>query len=126
MSLRIRPGRDEDKNFILSTWLKSYRQLSTSSPVPTGEIYFKWAQDKIKKHLGSFVVACTDDSDQIVGYAVFEDDVLHYVYVKHSLRGFGVANKLLDSIPQCKEFTHFTRFSPFFKRRNLQFNPYRF
>lgn len=128
MSLKIRPAREADHNFILATWLKSFRELGTSRPVPEASIYFKEHQRKIKDRLASdkCLVASTDDEDQICGFMCYSDDVIHYVFVKTVFRGYGVANALLDRVPGAKQFSHFTKFTPFFARRKLSYNPYQF
>lgn len=127
MKLTIRAALPSDHNFILATWLKSYRELGTNYPVPEREIYFKEHQEKIKEALknGKCLIASTDDLDQICGFICYTDDVVHYIFVKVVFRRFGIANALLDAV-SVKQFSHFTKFAPFFKRRSLQYNPYRF
>lgn len=128
MSLQIRAALPQDHNFILATWLKSYRELVMQKPVPERDIYFREHQKKIKEKLESAkcLVATTDDSDQICGFICYESDAVHYVFVKTVFRRYGIANKLLDAAAHLSEFSHFTKFTPFFQRRKLTFNPYRF
>ena len=126
MSLKIRPMKDEDTNFILSTWLKSYREYGPS-PVPESSIYYKEHQKHIKSLLSSeSIVACTEDEEQIVGFLVATNQTAHYVYVKAVFRKFGVANRLIDSVKRLKYFSQFTKFAPLFEKRGLQYNPYKF
>lgn len=128
MNLQIRLALPSDHNFILATWLKSFRELTTNKPVPEKEIYYREHQEKIKSHLesGKCLIATTDDQDQICGFVCFTGDAVHYVFVKTVFRRFGIANMLLDAAVGMRQFSHFTKFSPFFKRRNLSYNPYTF
>lgn len=128
MKLQIRPALPTDHNFILATWLKSYRELGTSHPVPEKEIYYREHQEKIKYHLESSkcLIATTDDTDQICGYICFNGDTVHYIFIKTVFRRFGIANQLLDAANTLRQFSHFTKFTPMFKRRGLTFNPYTF
>jgi len=89
-----------DEAFLMSSWLKSYRDRE--SHVRT-TIYFPMQKEVIEKLLArSKVVVAVDpeDTDMIYAYAVGEPAVntLHYVYVKHSLRMHGVAKKLVEQI----------------------------
>jgi GNAT superfamily N-acetyltransferase len=44
------------------------------------------------------LVACPEsDPDVIVGYVIFTNDCLHYIYVKKSFRGMGVGTDLIKS-----------------------------
>jgi hypothetical protein len=82
-------------------------------------------------------VACDpEDQSQIYAYAVGEyiDDglVLHYVYVKFNLRGFGIAKSLVTSLllPTIKwvQFSHKTHvvenMMAKLNKQNIVFNPY--
>lgn len=128
MNLKIRLAKDSDHNFILATWLRSYRELGVTKPVPESEIFFKEHQAKIKQALesGKCLIATTDDEDQICGFLCYSEKAVHYIFVKTVFRKYGIANRLLDAAGDMKEFSHFTKFTPFFKRRNLTYNPYRF
>lgn len=128
-----------DLNFVLSTWLKSYRvdaKEDLVNPVVSripGRTYFKGQEAAIKKILknASVLVACDkDDPSFITGYFVFESTKLHYLYVKGTFRNRGIARKLLDQsgldLTHPFEFTHHTPDIFWIKRKLplLHYNPY--
>jgi GNAT superfamily N-acetyltransferase len=98
-------SKAEDFNFIINSWLKSYRVSPSCRDISNG-IYFAGQTDIIENLLRNpetigMILCAKDDPDQIMGYAIFDNSapVLHYLYVKHPFRkrGFG---KLLFSIVQ--------------------------
>jgi len=122
----IRRGKQTDANFILNSWLKSYRHSPLTKSI-RGDIYYKHHHDKIIKLLSRSKIACAvskDEDSQIYGWACFEEGVLHYIYTKHSYRGFGIATEILKSLNGPYEFSH----APM-RASNLfidgTFNPYR-
>ncbi len=98
--IHFRLPEPADKNFILSSWLKSYRP---SCPVVSDETFFREQKSLILRLLEdtNVLLACDPvDPGVIWGYLVASSDgqgfgVAHYVYVKHSLRRFGIARALL-------------------------------
>lgn len=130
--MKIRPMRDGDVNFILSTWLRSYyeelkRYGQKGCPYPKDDVFFQGHQEEIKKNLpGMTVNICVapDDDNQIIGWAATDNKCLHYIYVKQVFRKMGVAKKLLES---CKfeRYSHHTRFSKHICK-GLIYDPYKF
>lgn len=133
--MNIRPMKSGDTNFILSTWLKSYYDtLTTYSKkaqakiAPPNEVFFKEHQEKIKKVLESAnTLICTapDDDNQIIGYIVTESGTLHFCYVKHVFRKFGVAKRLRLQVGKLENYSHHTPLSKYINK-DLIFNPYKF
>jgi hypothetical protein len=133
--MNIRPLRDGDVNFILSTWLKSYYDaLTTFSKraqakiAPPNEIFFKEHQEKIKAELlksKCLVCVAPDEENQIIGYIVFDGDCLHYCYVKQVFRKMGVAKALSAKAQSLKHYSHHTPYSKYVNK-GLVFNPYKF
>ena len=127
----MRPG---DVNFILSTWLKSYYEAmkfyssgSIRVPFPWGDVYFQGHQEKIKKLLESascLVCNAPDEEDQIIGYIVFDEDSLHYCYVKQVYRKMGVAKELRSKIIP-RYYSHATTHAKYITK-GLEYNPYKF
>lgn len=98
--IHFRALEPSDVHFVLSSWLKSYRP---SCPLVSDEVYFR-EQKRLILHLledTSVVLACDPvDPGVIWGYlvgAAHPDGfgVVHFVYVKHALRRFGIARALL-------------------------------
>lgn len=117
MSLvNIQDGSQEHHNFIKATWLKTY--FSSGSRFcenMTPEVYYAHHPElleKILKRSKVLVAQSKNDPDVTVGYLVYEpDNVIHFVYVKHTFRRFGVATSLLIRSglrPDACSYTHRT------------------
>lgn len=136
--MNIRPLKDSDYNFVLSTWLKSYYEAlkyyasgSVRAPYPKDDIFFQGHQAKIKGLLLTPGVQCLimtapDDDNQIIGWAVFDEGALHYIYVKHVFRRLGVGKKLREAVTApVTIYSHHTKFSRHVNQ-GLTFDPYKF
>lgn len=136
--MNIRPLRDSDYNFVLSTWLRSYYEAlkyyssgSVRVPFPKDDVFFQGHQAKIKALMALPGVECLvcvapDDENQIVGWAVFDRDCLHYVYAKHVFRRLGIGNKIREAITApITTYSHHTKFSKHVNK-GLTYNPYAF
>lgn len=102
--VRTRPMRDGDKNFVRSSWLRSYRALCEW--VPQAE-FFALHHDVIEgllaRHETRTVVAhAHDDEDHLLGWASGEPSttrpLIHWCYVKNTYRGNGIASRLTDAV----------------------------
>ncbi len=99
--ITIRPWNPEtDKAFVLSTILKGlYYGDSWFSLIPK-DIFMQNYHPFLEKLLFSpgvdVNVACLiEDPDVIIGYSATTNSVLHWIFVKKSWRGIGVAKILL-------------------------------
>jgi len=136
--VQIREGRSSDMAFVTNSWLKSFRSSGLFCQLVPNDIYYQ-QHHKILEHLiprGLLLVLCNlEDPDQILAWALAEKQsdilILHYVYVKHSLRKNGLMNALLGELekhekPAFKFTTHMTsswdELNP--KRRGWIYNPY--
>jgi len=96
-----RPLAEEDRSFIYSSWLKSYRN-GTGCRNVDNSIYF-FNHHKVVESLlqrAKTIVCCNSDDPKVIyGYVVYEEVegsfVLHYVYVKNIYRKLGLAKKML-------------------------------
>ena len=101
MQILIREFKDEDTNFILSSWIKSAYSNITGYREKYS-VFHKGMESIIRKKYedGSFIpyVACLDsDPDFILGFAVFGNDyTLHYVFTKEAFKRLGVSKALLS------------------------------
>ena len=97
MKIKIRQFKEEDTNFILSSWIKSSYSNITGYREKYGN-YHKGLETIIKRKYanGEIVpyIACLDDDvDFILGFAVFGTDyTLHYVFVKEAFKRLGIAS----------------------------------
>lgn len=110
-----RYAEKSDLSFIFSSWLKSFRGSPLAASVENAA-YFDGHHRLIEGVLRHARVLCavsSEDPSQIYGWVCYEipnaptPPVVHYVYVKHSFRGFGIAKRLLArAAPDAFVFTH--------------------
>lgn len=134
--LKLRAPSNEDLNFILNSWLKSFRNSSFGSP-QCNAVYYKNQQLLIKALLSQnlITVACSEqDDNHIYGYCVFNylpGDILciHYLYTKFSFRKMGIARRIVDSIQKVDMpvlYTHHTKFAELLKNKlSIIYDPYK-
>lgn len=97
--VRTRPMREGDKNFVRSSWLRSYRVMCEW--VPQDE-FMRIHHDVVEGLLvrsRTIVAVAHDDDDQILGWACGEPGerrpLMHWCYVKSAFRGNGIASRLV-------------------------------
>lgn len=123
----IRTATESDHNFILSSWLQSYRKHARCQFLPEASIYYKGHEALIKKKLGEcHVLYNLEDPDQIMGWGCGVNGVAHYLYVKAPFRRFGLSKIILKHMGGMNEFSHLTQFSHFYARLKPIYNPYSF
>lgn len=100
----LRAPVDDDRNFILSTWLKSFRNSHFACMIPN-DIYFKAHKALIMATLqesGVVVAVNPEDESQIFGYGVYTPNggatLCHYIYVKESYRRLGIGTTLFRAM----------------------------
>lgn len=96
----IRASEPGDKNFIMASWLNGNRYGSPYFELQDSPAYFETHAYKIGSVLmdkDNFIrVACDQDNiDWIAGFAVFNEDTLHWIYVRDGYRNKGIAKLLL-------------------------------
>lgn len=102
MNIIYRAPTQGDLNFILDSWLKSYRQSDFASFVPN-KLYFEYhkliVQDILKRSQ-ILMISDPEDSNHVYGYVVFEQfngyNILHYLYIKYTYRNLGFAKAALQ------------------------------
>lgn len=99
----IRNYSPGDEAYIMSTWLRDWRDYDNSS-VPS-DIWFKMARDYIERILSDnkvqvLVLVASDNVKEIIGYAVgIPESVLFWCQIrKGQLRGKGLALRLLTQL----------------------------
>ena len=94
--MKLRLGKEEDFNFVISSWLKSSRHRFKQL---TNEDYFDPYKEKIIDLLqeADVVVMEDEENDLILGFIAFTpEDTVHYVYVKYAFRKMGIAKALIE------------------------------
>lgn len=90
----FRPFEKGDVNYIMSTWLRSERDISRM----TEKRFFAWRRPAVELHVehDDFIVACDPNKPSaIYGWACFRQGVPIYVYVMAALRNNGLRAELL-------------------------------
>ena len=101
----IRPARLGDEGYIIQTWVDNFRDSALAHSL-SGSLYnIRWKEIAFDLISRCVVVVAYDEDypDVIIGFAAFEYDgvtsaVLHYVYVRYTQRGAGVARDMLSLI----------------------------
>ena len=109
MDFLLRDKVDADEPFIYSSFLKSYKQHSTSQYIPNS-IYYKY-QTEIVKHLltaeKTIVSVFPEDANEIIAYMVFNvrSDILilHFLYVKPNYRNKHIGSDIVKSFLPLKD-----------------------
>ena len=126
----------DDRNFILSTWLKACRTSLASKRVPN-DFYYKYQQKIIERIWArptskTVLLVDSEDSNVILGYLCLErpnkedfpETIIHFAYVKASFQGEGLFKTLLKSenidLSQELVFTHYTLESAFLKEKHRE------
>ncbi len=84
-------------NLIKDSWLKSFYYTSKFCENLDWEVYFPNQSeliDRLLKKSKIIIAESLDNPDVVVGYIVYEGDIVHYVYVKHVFKRFGIAKEL--------------------------------
>lgn len=129
----LREARDSDKAFLISSWLRSFA-ASKLALLADSDAYFQGYRPLVEAALSRsrVLVACQKaDPDAIVGWVAVEPgDVprLHYVYVKHPFRRFGIAKRLVA--PLLGAAVTYTHETPVLRRltvpKGWRYNPFAF
>jgi GNAT superfamily N-acetyltransferase len=98
--LDLRGMRDEDRNYVLSSWLRSYAAKGRDARDYVEHARFFDDYAPIVRSLLDrsqvIVASLREEPDVIVGWASVEGDALHYVLVKPRWRRLGVARWMLN------------------------------
>ena len=127
----IRDSNPGDINFILATWLRGLKYGNDWFQMIDPDIYFSIYQSAIEAILAkpniTVKVACLkDDPEVVVGYAVYANQRLDWVFVKKAWRGIGIAKSLIPD--DIKTVSHITAVGKkiLHKHQGVKFNPFSF
>lgn len=113
MSVKIRTAKKEDVNFLLDSWLKSWRKSKFAGVIGNDNYYDTTRRviENLVRRGAKFRVACLEsDEDCILGwinYEVLKDGncCVHYIYIKDPYLKMGVADKLVAEVPETGFYT---------------------
>lgn len=125
----VRDATPGDRNFILATWLRGLRFGNDWFRIIPSDIYFTayhaYIEAILAKPNTTVKIACLkDDTEVVLGYAVYTGDRLDWVFVKQAWRAIGLAKSL---VPQSiTSVSHLTKvgLSLLKRRPNVIFNPF--
>lgn len=132
LPLKVRPMNENDKAFIVQTWVKSYRAGNDFVKLIPPPYYYPGQKDVINKALAisKTDVACDPENEDVIyGWASsmqLEEPVFHYAYVKSAFRGFGIGRILIGDL--LKENGLVSHWQDRYAKldRYIRYNPYIF
>lgn len=95
---KVRSACGDDLNFIYATWLDSYRYDSAIGKAHKNTIFFaeyKKVIDLLLEKSDVLIAHVPESEETILGYMVFEPQVLHYIYIKGSFWNLGLGRDFL-------------------------------
>lgn len=126
--VEIRDARPNDKNFIFATWLRGLRYGNDWFGLIDKDVYYRVYHTVLEKILTSGVsikIACLkEDPDVILGYSVYKNTTLHWVFCKKSWRGIKLMTSLLPI--EIKAVSHITKVGRTIlaKKQGIIFDPF--
>jgi len=109
--------RDTDLNFVLNSWLKTFKYSGQSVKRVRDSLYYEFYEPLVKRLVAAsdvYIACLRDDEDVVVGYLAIERrddfDVIHFMAVKQPFQRMGVGHFLLRAAEprQRTFFTHWT------------------
>lgn len=104
----IRDYIEDDKPFILATWLKGLRYGNSKYQGLDSAVYFKFYHSLFSSvlNMATVKVAClTEDLSIILGYAIFDASNLYWVHVKKAWRNIHIASSLIPKTIKTVSYT---------------------
>ena len=135
----MRMRRETDDAMIIDSWLRSGLQYPIFTPEcgrppirlrPPHGLLLSTNRTFLQKILPSTSVAVLcdpEDKDHIIGWICYEEDCLHFIFVKFNFRRLGFGNELMKKadLPEECQVSWRTPALNFFKNHEWTWNPYR-
>jgi hypothetical protein len=103
---------EQYKSLIFAKWLRSlkkgnelYRKIDSRAYYDTYQLLIERILDKPDTKVRLAVL--TDDHDVVLGFCIYRNEILDYVYVQQDIRKHGIGEKLLPK--EIKVYTHLTK-----------------
>lgn len=127
--VQIRGFLPDDRNLIFSTWLIGLFYGHTFYSLIPKHIfmanYHTVIENLLKSPKVEVRIACLkEDPSVILGYSILgSENAVHWVFVKKSWRGIGIAKDLVPATVVAS--THFTKLGlSIMKKKNIAYNPF--
>lgn len=113
----MRNMQESDVAMIINSWLMSHYDTPALAWMPRGT-YLRMYHDTVQRALyepsNQVVIACNPhDPEQIFGWAIHGQGVMHYIYVKKTYRRLHIGSMLLEKalgkVPMRLQCTHWGR-----------------
>lgn len=116
----IRPARESDMAYVYDTWLKALRPEYPD--MRTGD-YFAWMRARIDQHVidgvvGGWVAHPEGEPDVIWGWAAWNLEAVHFVYVRPEHRRQGIGRALVGDLVPHMPISHLTDDARAIKRKH--------
>jgi hypothetical protein len=123
----IRSYRQEDRNFILATWLHSLRPDNPDFKKVRKFLFYNIYEPTIKKILENpktdIKIACLySDPNTILAYCVHQSNIIHYVYTKLAWRKLGIVKRMVPS--SANTASHITKLARKIIPKEIKYIPY--
>jgi hypothetical protein len=114
-TLEIGPAKDEHRNFIISTWIRSYESELRKAHCYAGAQDFRLDRGSYSAGEGGVAERCWKESQVVTsptdGYTVHgwictEGGHVYHIYIPPSLRGIGLGRGLLEAFAGTAYTTH--------------------
>jgi hypothetical protein len=116
-----------EQNFIINAWLKVYANSKTYGKVRS-HIFFKEMPliiENIIKSSNILMARSVDDNSQLFGCCIYDDQTLHFAYVKGIYRGLGLFTEMAKSIDkELKYYTLENTYTKIFRKSGMELNPF--
>lgn len=126
--VKIRPFAKTDESFVYSTWLHGLYYGNEYYSLVLRDTFYR-SYHKIldhvfsMKHISMQVACLKEDEDVILGYAVYSERCIHWIYVKASYRKMGLAKRLVSE-SDFIECSHLTKLGLRIKPKTWKYNPF--
>ena len=131
--INLRQSTDNDRNYLINTWLRSYREHSTWGfihKMPEKQYNIRYRQVILSilalPHVRVDIMTPADDPELILGYAVTEPATLHYCHIKKAYQRLGLSKLLIGHLLDGRtvKYSHIT--TPFQKAYKIDSLPWEY
>lgn len=105
----LRPCATEDRGYILEHWVRAHSHTADAFHAGPNYMPGTWATAEAILDRSRCLVACAAaDTAVILGFAVVEGNVVHYVFTRPDVRRSGIAKQLLGPLlgKKAMRFSH--------------------
>lgn len=116
-TILIRPMKDSDFNYVINSWLKTYKYSGPSVRRMRDQDYYPAYEPIVKRLIQSsdvYIASLREEPDVIAGYLSIErhtnHDIIHFLLIKDLWQKMGIARYLIQASDP-KHTTYFTHWT---------------